>query len=387
MNRKIRAACALLLVPLAVMLSSCREVPDVKPFADATAELKVTVSKGFDELQLRVEEYAKDDEVSNTLRTALKNRNKQLAQRWTSTDAALAAAVEYSDQIAALAAAGKNGEEAVGKVADSVNSLAAVFSSLSLPAAAVEVGKVLAAKAIEARAAKDIGDATDKAAEAVNAASKIIAENLADLKRLTDDVGGNYATDIYAHNQWLLQYYDALIEEQRLDARLLAAVVELNLIPKRACATLQKDKTGAEKINACMPNAAAFQESQRALREDQLKRLTEVDASFINVDVNTMGDLAKRRQSEVLKNSSLVQSELARIKPEVDKINGKIADITKRTEASKAVFEKASKAIAAWAKSHQGLANTLKTQKPQFSVREFAALVKEAADAAKQGGK
>ena len=388
MNRKIRAACALLLVPVVVMLGACREVPDVKPFADATAELKVTVSKGFDEFQLRVNEYAEDGEVSSTLRGALKGRNETLSKRWKSTDTALAAAVNYSDQIAALAAAGKGGKEAVGKLADSVNGLAAVISPLSLPTGAVEVAKVLAAKAIEAKAAQDIGDATAKAAEAINAASEIIAENLADLKRLTGDVGGNYASDIYYRNEWLLQYYDALIKEQRQDARLLTAVVGLNQIPKEVCATRQgRTKIRDEKIKACQPDNAEFKAEQDRLRKDQWDLLKEIDASFVTAKENEIGDLAKRRQGEALKNSSLVQSELARIKPEVDKINGKIADITKRTEASKAVFDKALKAIAAWAKSHQGLANTLKTQEPQFSVREFTALVKEAADAAKQGGK
>lgn len=386
MNSKIRSCGIVLLIPLVILLSSCREVPDVQPFADTTAELQSTVSKAFDGMQKLIDESVSEDESNNEEQAELKNASNKLVAAWKTTDVALGAAVNYSEQIAAVAAAGKGGKEAIGKVADSVDALAAMVPGLGqVPTAMVNVVKVLGEKAIAVRAAKDIGAATENAAGAVNEASKIIAANLADLKNSSSLVGVKYKNDIKVKNKDILDYYDQLVEEQHQDAALLSAVVELGQIPKRVCKALQQGKSLVEKVDACSPKASEFKRRVSELRQDQLDRLREIDASFLSADVNSMGALAKRRQGDVLKNASLVQSELARIKPEVDKIQAKIADISKRTEVSGAVFDKASKAIAAWAKSHQSLAISLQKERPQFSVREFIVLVKEAADAAKQG--
>lgn len=398
MNSKIRFCSIVLLIPLVILLSSCREVPDVQPFADAIAELQSTVSKAFDGMQKLIDESVNDNESNDEEQAELNKKtqnqielaeaNNKLVAAWETTDVALGAAVNYSDQIAAVAAAGKGGREAVGKVADSVNTLASMIPGLgSVPAVMLDFVNILSDKAADARAAKDINTATGNAAMAVNEASKIIANNLEILIELTKNAGLNYATSIYVGNQGLLEYYNQLIEGQRQDARLLSAVVELNQIPKRVCNVLLKGKSLVEQVDACNPKAPDFNRKASEMKRDQLVKLREIDASFLNVDVNSMGDLAKRRQGEVLKNASLVQGELARIKPEVDKIQTKIADIFKRTEASVAIFDKASKAIAAWAKSHQSLVSAVQEERPKFAVREFIVLVKEAADAAKQGEK
>jgi len=164
---------------LVVVLVSCKSLPDVGPFVDATYQLKSAVS-----------------ESGQTVASELRYINDigakwsdQLEKDWKARNRAFTAMAAYADSLQAIIASGQGGNQAAGELADSVKGLAEA-AGITLPgspaaiAVATDSIKLIVENINKARAAKSLEDAMVKANPAVEQTIRLISADLQDLDEL-----------------------------------------------------------------------------------------------------------------------------------------------------------------------------------------------------------
>jgi hypothetical protein len=168
------------LIPL--FLSACTALPDVQPFADATAQLhdgleragEITVARVAGGEEVRAPE---DDEEPTTA--------WQLQQVWETRLFAAEALVAYSDSLAEIVAAGKDASNGAERLGSTINEIAEQIPGVgTLSPGLVGLGQRLVTTAIEVKASRDLADAVEKADPAVAGIAEILVEDLDDLLAL-----------------------------------------------------------------------------------------------------------------------------------------------------------------------------------------------------------
>lgn len=386
-----------------LLLTSCRELPDIKPFANATEELKATVGKGKMMANTLFTAYKEDNSTSNTTKTTLDAGIQKLDADWKTTDEGLSALVNYATALAEVAAAGQSGDAAVKNVFDALSGLSSVIplNPIADIGGATQVAQVIGKAVIKAKAAKNLREATEAADSAVAVSAKVISQNLDDMRKLVHNLGRNYETiGIAQENAWLINYYNALLANEQHQAILLTAIVNLEQVDQSACSSVLKKKFDDLKgsippsdiVNTCNANggnaASDFVISRNTLRKDALEFAQRVEPAFLS---DTSFEAAARRATKlnraVLQSAQLNHAEQQRIEPQYAKVAAQMADIHKTTDNTAAVFNAASKAVAAMAQSHTSLVKSLSADYTHFSFKEFTSFVQEAADAYKKGSK
>ena len=162
----------LILSALLVLLLAGCALPNLKPFADATATLHAAV----------VENNA------NVLRTYIDIGQPQQADQ-ASTQlairvAAMRAVVEYSDSLALIAAAGNSGGDSAAKVAGALDGFLGALSAPALPSNYVALAKSLYGAVASVRAARAFADAVERADPAIQGMATILAADLEDTERI-----------------------------------------------------------------------------------------------------------------------------------------------------------------------------------------------------------
>jgi hypothetical protein len=171
--KTIRSAIAVLaLLALGV---GCGTLPDAKPFADASTTLAVAVKSSGQALSESLRDAGSatpsDDQEYKEL-------IKKFDEAWAERVKAVQGVAAYSDAIADLISAGREGEQTVNQVASSLEGLAsAVNIPLTSPAVGVagDIARFLAARVAVVRASRKLEDALAQAQPAVDR----IAEELA----------------------------------------------------------------------------------------------------------------------------------------------------------------------------------------------------------------
>ena len=155
----------------ALLLAGCA-LPNLKPFADATATLHAAV----------VENNA------NVLRTYIDigqpQQADQSAAQLAIRVAAMRAVVEYSDSLALIAAAGNSGGDSAAKVAGALDGFLGALSAPALPSNYVALAKSLYGAVASVRAARDFADAVERADPAIQGMATILAADLQDTERI-----------------------------------------------------------------------------------------------------------------------------------------------------------------------------------------------------------
>lgn len=174
-----------ILLSAVILLSSC-SLPDLQPFATATADLSSAVTSSGEVVKAALEENQMPNEA-NLFGDAFEVRTK-----------AMAAFVEYSDSLASISAAGKQGAENADKVADAFNGLLVQVGSLiPLPGAGVissslvDVFQETYALVATVRAARSMKSAVEAADPTVQELARIVGGDLTDMKIIVAGAADN----------------------------------------------------------------------------------------------------------------------------------------------------------------------------------------------------
>jgi hypothetical protein len=190
----VRLLIAILLVSL---LAGCGTLPDARPFADATSALSVSVKASGSAIADSLREAGS---VTPSDQAVYEKHIQRFEDAWSARVKAAQGAAAYSEAIADLIAAGKEGGETVKRVGDSLGALAAV-SGISLAAPAVGVAGDIARFIVDriaiVRASQTLEEAVAKAQPAVDRiAEHLVSEADGQLKPILKDAYGNMISGI-----------------------------------------------------------------------------------------------------------------------------------------------------------------------------------------------
>lgn len=208
-----------------LVLAACGSLPDVAPFADATAEVHRSVDaagsaavgalRGVGERWTDAERERLDQAVAS------------IEKDWEERRAATAALVDYADALASLAAAGASGGEAAREVAAGVEGLLGKLgvSGAISASGVVEFAALVSGAVAEARAAGSMGRAVEAAHPAVLRAAALLDADLADAAVLVEAARVPLRSARKAAHAGDLDYRAALVERRaRLVAECAAAI-------------------------------------------------------------------------------------------------------------------------------------------------------------------
>lgn len=167
-------------VLVSILVSGCR-LPDLKPFADSTADLHQAV--------VQCESVVRDDLVEAAELAQLDPNSpdhpaRRFSAEWQKRIAAMTAIVEYTDSLAAIADAGKTGEANAEALANSVNSLLGALSAPTAPDNYIAIAKTLYGVVAQVRAAAAFGKAVEAADPAIQGIATILIKDLADIENI-----------------------------------------------------------------------------------------------------------------------------------------------------------------------------------------------------------
>ncbi|MCB1860052.1 MAG: hypothetical protein KDI63_17410 [Gammaproteobacteria bacterium] len=156
---------------LVLFLAGCT-LPNLKPFADATAELHAAVVETDSAVRLTLTEAGAESEA------------ERLGQELALRIAALSAVVNYSDSLAQIAAAGKSGSESAGNLSDALNGFLGALSAPTLPSNYIALAKSLYGLVAEVRAARSFSRAVETADPAIQGMAQVLIADFGDLEAL-----------------------------------------------------------------------------------------------------------------------------------------------------------------------------------------------------------
>ncbi len=158
-------------VLLASLLAGCA-LPDLKPFAESTAQIHAAVLTVDSEAPALLREAGKAD--------AADKLDKHLAVRRLAMNAVL----NYADSLAHITEAGQSGQKSADRVADSLGGLLGALKLAPLSGEALAVVTMAYAQVAQARAAGAFAEAVGQADPAIQAVATILTKDLEDLQGL-----------------------------------------------------------------------------------------------------------------------------------------------------------------------------------------------------------
>lgn len=158
-------------VLLASLLAGCT-LPNLKPFAESTAQIHAAVLTVDSEAPALLREAGKAD--------AADKLDKHLAVRRLAMNAVL----NYADSLAHITEAGQSGQKSADRVADSLGGLLGALKLAPLSGEALAVVTMAYAQVAQARAAGAFAEAVGQADPAIQAVATILTKDLEDLQGL-----------------------------------------------------------------------------------------------------------------------------------------------------------------------------------------------------------
>src|SRR5215211_501653 len=226
MNNALLKTKLVTLLVISSLLCACTSIPDIQPFANATATMATALNKGFahTENQLSVLQ-AENPDLENEAQKSL----AELRKRWKPSKEAINALVAYTDSLAALANAGKTGKEAANKLTNSFeglyNAVAQLIPIPVLPGAVKTAFDAIGAVngvIARMRAKKALKEAAEEAAPAVKTIAEVLAANFQELGNLSQ-AAGNAAAEAYRNkHHGVLDYHQTLVDNETAITSILA---------------------------------------------------------------------------------------------------------------------------------------------------------------------
>jgi DNA repair ATPase RecN len=392
MKLSIFTAKLLAISMICTLLSACTSIPDIQPFADATANMATALNKGYSQTESQLATLQAEN---SDLEQQAKDRLETLRKRWKPTKEAINALVAYTDSLAALANAGKTGKQAAQKLTDSFQGLYNSVAQL-VPLPGISAGVQSAFHAIAAvngviakmRARKALKEAAEDAAPAVETIARVLGENFAELENISRAAGNAAAEGFSNKHSGLINYQQTLVDN---DTRITAILARMNRYYGLPAATRAQAETVRQKNgNGTGAADAATILSKLPIAQqavlDQIKVLDPGSpANLLASDPNVVQKL-EVRQKELLALSKGYRDELARIDSDYKTVTAKLVSIDSATRSGTDLFTKSQEAIKAWAKAHNDLKLALE-KKQGITFRELESIVREIAEAFEGGNR
>jgi len=166
----------------AALLAGGCTTPDLKPFADATANLHQVVGQSQDIVQSELQELQQRQALADEAK--LKAAETKFTNAFAQRIAFMTAVVDYSDSLAAVADAGKNGEANAQALENSIKQL---LDAAGPYGAAVGVGADVLAKiyglGAQAWAAHSLKEATAKANPIIAVGAEILQQDMNNIRQ------------------------------------------------------------------------------------------------------------------------------------------------------------------------------------------------------------
>jgi len=380
MKHRLLTTKLLTLVVLISLLSGCATIPDIQPFADATADMSTALNMGFAQTvnQLSVLQAEDPDLGTETAATL-----SDLRKRWKPSKEAINALVAYTDSLAALANAGKTGKEAANKLTDSFQGLYTAVAQL-VPLPGLPEGLATAFNAIGAvngviarmRAKHALKDAAEEAAPAVKTIADVLAANFEQLGNLSQAAGKTAKAAYKNKHHGVLDYHQALVANETTITSILSRMNRYYGLPAevRAQAERVRQDTHSETREV---DAQRILDSLPTALDGVLKQIVALDPGLptpiaAGQEVKTL----ETRQKELLAKSKTDRDELSRIDPEYQAVTARIIAIDDATRNGADLFAKGQEAIKAWSNAHEDLKLALE-KKQSLTFRELESIVRE----------
>ncbi len=372
---------------VSALLTACTSIPDIQPFADATVNLATALNKGYGQTENQLATL----QAENTeLKVAAAAKLTELRDRWKPTKAGINALVAYTDSLAALAKAGKTGQEAANKLTDSFTGLYNAVGQL-VPIPGLSAGVQAAFQAIGAvngtiakmRARRALKEAAEDAAPAVETIAKILAANFEALENINAAAGTASADAVQKKYSEVLNYHQTLVANDIRITRVLSLMNGFFGLTSDYYGQAENARQADDNVRAGQILAALPGDLQRIL--DQIKHLDPKIPAALNANDANVISVLENRQRQLLDNSKRYREELSRIDPEYQSVIARIVSIDNTTRAGTDLFTKSQEAIKAWAKAHNDLKLALE-KKQGLTFRELESIVTEVLDALDKGG-
>lgn len=343
-------------------------IPDLKPFSDATAAMATTLRQGFEEARASLGAAAESspDEAFTT-------HLGELDERWKPTRKALSSLVGYSDSLAAVAEAGRNGKETMAKVTGALSELAASVGA-TIPGGGAKIVEAVGAKIIEMQAGNDIRKAVAAASDAVDIMAPVLEQNFADLRRIHNAAAAAWESRVLERWSFQRNYHDALTAEQRRLEYLLTLIIEYQSAPARlrwraALARAEGNEELSKKLLASIPQEQA----------DQLSALQAADTTFAGIDLDgeDTPDVIEARQQFLLGLINKQRAELSALDPSYRESTTELEAVREARARGDQLLHKAGEAIAAWQKAHRSLQAAAEGQQSRPSVADLLSIIAE----------
>ena len=179
-------ACLLL---LGLGLAGCRSVPDLRPFAEATASIDLAANGVHDLVVSDLDSLAASASDSEE-RKALRKAREAFSTEWGVRLQATEALVGYAGSLASIAEAGEGGAQGARALAGSVNRLLSSIPGVTtqIPAAVTDLASWIKGEVDRVRAAETLADAVARAHPVVRDIGAILAK---DFGTVDSKIGGN----------------------------------------------------------------------------------------------------------------------------------------------------------------------------------------------------
>lgn len=141
--------------------------------------------------------------------------------------------MSYADSLAAIAEAGKDGKETMGKVTTALNEVAAAVGAIPLAGAGLTIVEAVGAKVIEMQAGKDIRKAVNHADDAVDIIAPILIQNFADLRRIHNAAATAWEARVLERWSFQRNYYESLTAERQRLEYVLTLIMQYQSAPAR----------------------------------------------------------------------------------------------------------------------------------------------------------
>lgn len=162
------------------LFGGCGTIPDLKGLADATGEMRSSVVAVGNEYAASI-----PDDLN---KCGGENCKRKFEAAWVSRAAAVAAIADYSDALAQVAAAGRDGAERADQVLSSANKLLGALSVAPLSAPVIGVAKIGLTELAKYRALRSMSDAVESAHPPVSEVIKILDHDLAALDKSSQEI-------------------------------------------------------------------------------------------------------------------------------------------------------------------------------------------------------
>lgn len=184
-------------------LAACA-LPDLRPFADATAQLHTAVIKTDTNVQLALSQAGVGDLAEEL--------GEELAVRI----AAMESVVNYTDALANISNAGQYGSDSAGSLANSLDGFLGALSAPTMPSNYVAIAESLYGIVANVRAASSLARATEKADPAIQSIATILFQDFNDLENVLKVSGKKLKSKLLLkkENNDIISYRKSL-EKQR----------------------------------------------------------------------------------------------------------------------------------------------------------------------------